>query len=135
MAGIELTTGEWLGILSHIKKWVANLGRASKERKLQSKEALRSVITAVRETEVYMRNLREGGRKSIKMERKLSVLWTNLAFKLEDLDLDKLAKRCQIKGRYWADSSKFTEEFLKQAGTRLTDIEKMALTELNKVKK
>lgn len=132
---MELTTTEWLSILSHIKKWVVNLKRANKERKLQSKEALRSVITAVRETEIYMRKLREGGKKSIKTERKLSILWTNLAFKLEDLDLNKLAKRCQIKGRYWADSSKFNEEFLKQAGTRLSDIEKMALTELSKVKK
>ena len=132
---MDITTTEWLSILAHLKKWVANLKRANKERKLQSKEALRSVITAVRETEVYMRKLREGGRKSIKTERKLSILWTNLAFKLEDLDLDKLAKRCQIKGRYWADSSKFSEQFLKQAGTRLSDIEKTALAELAKVKK
>ena len=123
MTGIELSASDFLSLLTHVKQWVGNLLRASKDRKKESKEALRSVIRAVRETEVYIRHLKEGGEKSIKTEKELSLLWTNLSFSLEDLKLDKLSRRCSIKGKYWADPSKFDKELLNKAGTRLSDIE------------
>ena len=76
MPVVELGVSEWLTIITHVKKWVTNLLRAKSERKKQSKEALRAVIRAVRETTIYLRDLREGGQKSIKKERELSLLWT-----------------------------------------------------------
>lgn len=69
MPVVELGVSEWLTIITHIKKWVTNLLRAKSERKKQSKEALRAVIKAVRETTIYLRNLREGGKKSIDREK------------------------------------------------------------------
>lgn len=129
----ELTVAEWISLFSHVKKWLANLRRAKQERKRESKDALRSVITAIRETEVYVRQLRESGKKSLKIERKLAVRWTNLSFRLEDLGISGLAKRCQIKGKYWADQSRFTRDFLDKAGTRLPDIERSALLTLKQI--
>lgn len=135
MTGIELSVADWLTLLSHLKKWLSNLSRAGEARKQASKQALREVIKAVRETTVYMRSPREGGDKSIDRERQLSLLWTELAFQLEDLGLHKLAKRCHITGQYWADPESLDEDFLKEAGARLTDIERLAHTSLNSLKK
>ncbi|MDH4219736.1 MAG: hypothetical protein OEW23_13280, partial [Candidatus Aminicenantes bacterium] len=69
-------------------------------------------------------------------ERKLSLLWTELSFRLEDLGLEKLANRCSIMGRYWADPAVFTQDFLDTADTRrLSDIEKLAYASLKVLKK
>ena len=134
MTGIELTTGDWIELLTHIKRWVSNLLRAGEQRKTQSKEALRSVIRAVRDTEIYVRHLHEGGTKSIITERELAVRWTDLSFALEDLELESLAKRCRIKGQEWADPSRFDKEFLDKAGTKLSEVEKVALLALKNIK-
>ena len=134
MTGIELTARDWIGLLTHLKRWVSNLLRAGEKRKTQSKEALRSVIRAVRETEVYVRHLREGGAKSITTERELAIRWTDLSFALEDLELESLAKRCRIKGQEWADPSRFDKEFLDKAGTKLSEVEKVALLALKNIK-
>ena len=133
MTGLELTIGDWLELLTHLKKWVSNLLRAGPKRKAESKEALRNVIRAVRKTETYVRHLREGGTKSINTEEELSVLWTDLSFSLDDLNLKVLAKRCRIKGQYWADPSRFDQEFLDKAGTRLSDIERIARLALQEI--
>jgi len=135
MPVVELSTIEWLSIITHVKKWVGNLRRAKAERKQESKQALRAVIKAVRETTIYLRNLRQGGEKSIDKERDLSLLWTDLSFKLEDLSLGKLAKRCSIKGRYWADPAPFEKDFLDRAGIRLSDIEQLARASLKELQK
>jgi hypothetical protein len=136
MPAVELTIGEWLTILAHVKKWVTNLLRAKSERKRQSKEALRAVIKAVRETTIYLRILREERPKSIARERKLSLLWTELSFRIENLGLEKLANRCQVMGKYWADPSDLTKDFLKGTDVhRLSDIEKLAYASLKEMKK
>ena len=134
MPVVELGVSEWLTIITHVKKWVTNLLRAKSERKKQSKEALRAVIRAVRETTIYLRDLREGGQKSIKKERELSLLWTELSFKLDDLGLKKLANRCSLKGRYWADPAAFDKAFLNRADIRLSEIEQHAYSILKELK-
>lgn len=134
MPVVELGVSEWLTIITHVKKWVTNLLRAKSERKKQSKEALRAVIRAVRETTIYLRDLREGGQKSIKKERELSLLWTELSFKLDDLGLKKLANRCSLKGRYWADPAAFDKAFLNRADIRLSEIEQLAYASLKELK-
>ena len=123
---IELTTKEWLSLLTHLKKWMSNLRRASKQRKLESKKALRDVIKAVRKTTVYTRSLKQTKKASLKQESELSLLWTELSFTLIDLGLNKLAKRCHIKGIYWSDPSRLDSDFLDKAEVSLGDIERLA---------
>ena len=135
MTGIELGVADWLRLLTHLKRWLSNLSRAGEARRQASKQALRDVIKAVRETTVYLRSLREGAGKSIDREGRLAVLWTELAFQLEDLGLHKLAKRCHITGRYWADPESLDQDFLREAGVRLGDIERLARASLNGLRK
>ena len=53
-------------------------------------------------------------------------MWTELSFKLADLKLSKLAKRCDIKGRYWANPAQFDAEFLQKADVGLETMERLA---------
>jgi hypothetical protein len=138
MTGMELRPSDWLALIKHVKQWLSNLGRAGKLRKQESKKALRSVLMAVRETERYVTDLSEGGKQSRKREKEISLLWTSLSFELQDIGLSKLARVCQIKGKYWSTRKKdgtsfFSEDFLNKAGTRLADIERAASLALIKI--
>ncbi len=113
-------------LLKHLSKWLANLRRAGDTRKNQSVAALRKVITAARQTRVYVRHLGKTGEQSHTTEAELAVTWTNLGFELSDLGLHKLAKRCDIKGRYWADPGQFDAGYLEKADVALDRMEKLA---------
>jgi hypothetical protein len=113
-------------LVKYLKQWLVNLGRASSERKAQSIRALRSVIVAARHTRAYVRQLSDTGNQSHETEGQLSVKWTELGFELHDLGLRKLAKRCEVKGRYWADPKQFDESYLKKADIGLERMERLA---------
>ena len=121
-------------LFKHGLSWLSNLKRANEQRKQQSVKALRSVITASRETAVYMRQLNESGKRDHSIERHLALLWTDLGFALEDLGLNKLATRCQIKGKHWSDPSHYDEEFLGKADVSLDRMERMAKATLREIK-
>ncbi len=126
----EISASEFLSLITHVKKWVVNLLRAKEKRKQESKEALRAVIKAVRETTWYIAHFRKKGKQSIEKEKELALLWTELSFKLNDLGLKRLSERCDISGKYWADTSAFDKDILERAGNRLNDIEQLALASL-----
>lgn len=109
-------------LLKHVKTWLINLERASETRKKESVDALRAVLNAVRETESYLRRLRSEGRDQNK-EDVLSTLWTELSYKLNDLGLEKLEKKCFMKGKYWADRDKYSDEYFEKYGISLELIE------------
>ncbi|MDC8445893.1 MAG: hypothetical protein LV471_08235 [Nitrosomonas sp.] len=113
-------------LIKHAVSWVVNLKRAGAARKEESVHALRQVILAARKTSVYVRQINETGRKDHNTEAELSTAWTELSFKLEDLDLDALAQRCRMTGRHWADPGKFESEELEKADIGLEKMESLA---------
>ena len=113
-------------LFGHLRSWLANLKRASDARKRESIDALRAVVLAARHTQVYLRHLRERGRQDHDTEARLAGMWTELGFRLQDLGLAKLAKRCDINGRYWADPEQFDDEFLRRADIGLQRMEQLA---------
>jgi hypothetical protein len=122
-------------ILRHVRSWLANLDRAGKERKQQSIRALREVVIASRETAVYIRQMQDTDGRNHDTEAHLSVLWTALGFELQDIGIDKLAKRCQIKGKEWASPDHYDDDFLKKADVSLERMEKLAneiLSQINR---
>jgi hypothetical protein len=121
-----LTVGKLWDLVKHTVTWLANLKRAKYARKKESVAALKKVVIAARKTSVYMRQLKEVGKRSHSTEAELAVLWTELGFALQDLGVDKLAKRCAIKGRQWADPSQFDQRFLDKADVGLERMEKLA---------
>ena len=56
------------------------------------------------------------------------MLWTNLGFKLDELKLASLARKCQISGKHWSDPEHYSQEFLHKADVSLESIEKLALS-------
>ncbi len=113
-------------LIKHLKQWLNNLKRANKNRKRESIEALRAVVVAARNTNVYMRRLKEAGLQDHSEEARLAVMWTELGFRLTDLGLTRLAKRCDIKGRYWADPKQFEQAFIDKADVSLEAMERLA---------
>jgi len=122
-------------IFKHIRSWLANLNRAGDERKRESVAALRGIITASRETAVYIRQMKDTGTHNYNTENHLSLLWTELGFALEDLKLDKLARRCKIKGKHWANPEHYDENFLKKADISLERMEQLARVMLINIKR
>jgi hypothetical protein len=49
-----------------------------------------------------------------------------LGYALQDIGIEKLAKRCQITGKHWANPSHYDDEFLKKADVSLERMEKLA---------
>ncbi|MGH1487279.1 MAG: hypothetical protein ACRBCI_13785 [Cellvibrionaceae bacterium] len=124
MAAIEPNT--LYQLLKHGYNWLSNLRRAKSARKQESVIALRRVITASRETAVYLRQYQESKKRIYKIERGLTLLWTELGFALDDLGLSKLAKRCQVTGKHWSDPAYYEEAFLEKADISLDRMERLA---------
>lgn len=112
--------------LKHVLTWLTNLKRAGDSRKQESLKAVNQVIVAIRKTSVYSRAL-ELGNADLGIESELAVLWTELGFELQALGLTKLAKRCDVTGRYWSSPKSFSKEWLDQAEVGLDAVEKLAL--------
>jgi hypothetical protein len=128
---IEILTGISLWeLVKHAGSWLSNLKRAKNARKQESIDALRKVVIAARKTSVYMRQLQETNNRSHETEAELAVLWTELGFALQDLGVTKLAKRCYIKGKQWADPSQFDKDFLEKADVGLEKMEQLAIAVL-----
>ena len=120
-------------LFRHLSQWLGNLSRARQQRQRESIEALRAVVVAARHTQAYLRQLDDSGRQDHANEAKLAVLWTELGFRLSDLGLTKLAKRCDIRGRYWANPDELDEDFLQRADVGLERIEQLARTLLAEI--
>lgn len=132
---MPVTQKGWEVLFTHLVRWLANLRRARQQRKQESIAALRDVIKVVRRTTVYMRHVRERNKRSVKQEQALSALWTDLGFRLKDLGLHKLAKRCEIRGAQWADPARYDDTFLKRADISLETIERLARQTLNEIER
>jgi len=120
-------------IFKHVRSWLANLDRAGEARKRRSVEALRRLVTAARQTAVYIRQLQDGGPRDHEFERRLAALWTELGFELKDLGLDKLAGKCRMRGRHWSDPGRYDRAFLDKAAASLEQIERSALAILDEI--
>jgi len=113
-------------IFKHARSWLANLNRASEDRKQQSITALRNIISASRETAVYIRQMNDHGSRDHVTEKQLSLLWTDLSFSLDDLGIHTLAKRCNIKGKQWASPDHYDADFITKADVSLDRMERLA---------
>lgn len=132
---MELIAGVSLWELAkHASSWLTNLKRAKKARKQESVVALRRVVIAARKTAVYLRQLRDTGKRHHPTEADLTTLWTELGFALEDLGIEKLAKRCRISGKYWADPEDMDPVFLDKADIGLTRMERLAEALLQEIR-
>lgn len=96
-------------------------GKASKEHtKKQQNEFLKVASKAVRRTLSY---IRDENKRDTKTEVELADLWADVAVAARPFDSD-LAGRCYIKGNYWANPDKWSDEEVEKAGIEIKRIEK-----------
>ena len=112
-------------VVTHAAKWLHNLWKAGQDRQRQSLRAIDKVIPALRMTAAYCRGL-DSGIVNPTTEGEIAAKWSELANELEDLGLKVLAKKCDVKGRYWADPAQFAPGFLEQADVSFEAVEKLA---------
>jgi len=122
-------------LFRHLGSWLANLQRAGGARKRESIDALRAVVVAARHTQAYLRQLRDSAQLNHREEARLAGMWTELGFRLKDLGLTNLAKRCDISGRYWADPERFDDDFLRKADVGLERMEQLARQMIAEIEK
>ena len=122
MAYLLTPTAIW-PLIKNANQWLVNLRRASKNRQLESIATLKKVILAARKTAVYVRQLEDTKQRHYLTEDELARLWTELSFLLEDIHVPKLAKRCLINGKQWADPKSMNKDFLDKADAGLDRIE------------
>ncbi len=113
-------------LIKNASRWLVNLRRANQDRQEASIDALRKVIIAARKTAVYVRQLNDTNKRHYQTEAELAALWTELSFALDDLKVYKLAKRCLINGKQWADPASMSNDFLTKADAGLDRIEQLA---------
>jgi hypothetical protein len=121
-------------LAKHAGSWLTNLKRAKSERKKESVTALRKVVIAGRKTSVYIRQLKDTGKRSHQIESDLSAHWTELGFVLDNLGVPKLAKRCRIKGKHWSAPEETDMDYLEKADVGLEKMERLANEVLNEIK-
>ena len=113
-------------LIKNASRWLVNLRRANQARQKASVKALRKVVLAARKTAVYVRQLNDTQQRHYATEIELATLWTELSFALDDLKVPKLAKRCLINGKKWADPKSMDKDFLAKADAGLDRVEQLA---------
>lgn len=113
------------GVASHVTKWLVNLKRANRERQEQSLRAVNMVTSLARRTRAYSRGI-AAGQQNYSTEADLAASWSDVSFELELLGLSVLAKKCDLKSRYWADPQQFFSGSLAEADISFETVERLA---------
>ncbi len=114
-----------IALAKFLGQWLYGLKKASDARKTECLEAIDLVIIATRKTQAYSR-AKDEGKANPRTEEELAMLWADLGIQLEQLKVRKLAKRCDIKGKYWANPKQFSTEWLAQADIGLEAVDRLA---------
>jgi hypothetical protein len=109
----------------YLAQWLRGLRSASAKRQADCIGAINAVIAGARRTQAYARQ-RDASRTDAKTEADLAAMWTDLGHQLEALGVKKLAKRCDVNGRYWAAPERFSKEWLADADVGLEAVERLA---------
>ena len=91
---------EWIGFADALLHGLGLVREAKVRREEQADQALAAVYIAANETQKYISALHRGAERDIDREYDLSRLWHLASIPLRYFDSD-LARRCELKGRYW----------------------------------
>lgn len=106
-------------------KCLRRLVDGSAKRQSACLDAIEKVVVGVRKTEAYCR-ARSTGNRNLRTEGDLAAMWTEIGFALQRVGVPSLAKRCDVKGRYWANSERFSNEWWDSADIGLDSVEALA---------
>lgn len=116
---IELN--QLVAVFQHIITWLKLATDEKKRSNEDYKKALLSVYFAANETKTYMATVKRRKKPDARREAELSRMWTQAAVEIRELDAE-LAKKCLLRGDYWADPTAWTQDELDQAKISLKEI-------------
>jgi hypothetical protein len=111
-----------LNITGSLKGFIESIGKNRQEKKENFKTAMKAVLTAVHETNLYLSGMKSKRRHDLKEESHLAALWTDAAVTLLDFDKE-LAVMCEVKGQNWSDPKEWSYKEINQARHALRSIE------------
>jgi hypothetical protein len=111
-----------LSLAGSLKEFIESIGKFGLEKKERYKGALKAVLTAVHETNLYLSGMKSKRRHNLKQESRLAGLWTDAAVSLLDFDKE-LALKCEITSNNWSDPREWSYREINQAKHALKDIE------------
>lgn len=128
----NISKNKYYEMIEGVFEWLKSLDSTSEKKRKDSVDALRSVVLAIRETSNYL-NSKDTNNYII--EKKLSNSWTELSFKLKDLDMSMLAKKCFLKGKYWSNPEDYNSKNISQSVISLDMMEHLATKQLKAIEK
>jgi hypothetical protein len=99
---VAVMEGLFLEVLRSIQRFLERRRDARRVQSVRQRRAVESVLDAVRETEGYLYDLRDGGAKDRKRETKLSRLWLRAATDVRAVDA-RLSRIAQVNAFGWAN--------------------------------
>jgi hypothetical protein len=111
-----------LSIANSLKSFIESIGKLGQEKKEKYKSALKAVLTAVHETNLYLAGMKSKRRHDLKQESHLAELWTDAAMALLDFDKE-LAILCEIKSDNWSEPKDWSYKEINQTKHALQEIE------------
>ena len=94
--------GLFLEVLRSIQRFLERRGDARRAQSVAQRQSVESVLDAVRETESYLYDLREGVSKDRKREAQLSRRWQRAATHVRAVDA-RLSRIAQVTAFGWAN--------------------------------
>jgi hypothetical protein len=94
--------GLFLEVLRSVERFLQRRRDAHRARSARQRRAVESVLDAVRETEGYLYDLKDGGSKDRKRETRLSRLWQRAATDVRAVDA-RLSRIAQVNAFGWAN--------------------------------
>lgn len=94
--------GLFLEVLRSIQRFLERRGDARRAQSVAQRQSVESVLDAVRETESYLYDLREGVAKDRKREAQLSRRWQRAATHVRAVDA-RLSRIAQVTAFSWAN--------------------------------
>ena len=110
---VEITT--LISIFNQLREWIGLIDARQVRDNANLKTALKSIYVAALETKMYLAAIEDRGEpQNHDTEAKLSRLWLEAALDLREIDPD-LADRCLLKGDYWANPNRWTDEQVEES--------------------
>jgi hypothetical protein len=110
-----------IGLLPALGSLLKDTTRRRKLQNDRGQRVVECILRAVNETKLYVAALSRGNERDGAREEELSRRWTDTAAALHGID-DDLAQRCRMKGEYWADPDRWSEQSLRKAKILLAEV-------------
>lgn len=108
-------------LLDRLINLLGPIATLSREKREIKDDALRAISIALRETQIYYRDLGHRNKRNRDKEAQLVKYWAAAAIPLRHID-EELAMICEHKADFWLEPENWSNEDIERVGIKLTDV-------------